>query len=162
MTMHLLPERHRAIAFIFPAIIVVIAAISFPVFIGAGRGWWPVFILAPAAILAVVICIEFRAIAIGFDASGVHYRSVGYALDVPWSGLAFHANGGKPVLRVTQGQRHFFPWLGVLYAILRVVMPFRANHASVAMANIPLYFFVVSERDSVMADLRATAPDGVL
>ncbi|WP_156392559.1 hypothetical protein [Rhizobium sp. Root482] len=150
MTMHLLPERRRAIAFIFPAIIVVIAVAFFPLFVDTGRGWWLVFILAPASVVAVIICIEFRATAIGFDAHGVHYRTVGYSLDVPWSGIQFHANCGKPILCVTQGERHFSPWLGVMYGILHVLMPFRAERASRLMTQIPLYFFMISENDSVM------------
>ena len=162
MTMHLLPERHRAIAFIFPAIIVLMAAVMFPIFIGAGLAWWPVFILAPAAIIAVIVCIEFRATAIGFDAQGVRYRAVGYSLEAPWSGLRYESNGGKPVLIVTSGQRHFHPWLGIMYQILSVLMPGRTDRASHAMASIPLYFFLTNENDRVMQDLRANAPEGFL
>ena len=158
MTMHLLPERRRAIAFIFPAIIVVMALVFFPLFASTGRVWWLVFILAPAAIIAVIISLEFRATAIGFDVYGVHYRTVGYSLEVPWSGIQFEANYGKPILRVTQGERHFFPWLGAMYKILHVFMPFRAERASNMMTEIPLYFFMASETDSILADLRATAP----
>jgi hypothetical protein len=160
MTMHLLPPMNRAIAFVFPAIIVVIAALTFPVFIKAGLGWWPVFILGLPGILAMVICMEFRATSIGFDANGVHYQAVGYKVYAPWMGVVLQPNRGKPVLLVTKGERQFFPWLGVMYKTLSVLMPYRARYASYLTATIPLHFFLSTGNDAVMRDLRASAPPG--
>lgn len=160
MRMHLLPPGRRAIAFVFPGIIVLIAVIIIPGFVAADLAWWPLFILGLPAVLAVVICVEFRAIAIGFDASGVRYRSVGYQLAAPWSGVQLQTVGGKAILRVIEGERQFFPWLGVMHAILSVLMPRRANFASRVMETIPFYYFMTASDDAVMADLRAAAPAG--
>jgi hypothetical protein len=158
--MHLLSPGRRAVAFVFPGIIVLIAVIITPGFIAADLAWWPLFILGLPAVLAVVISIEFRAIAIGFDASGVRYRSVGYQLAVPWSGVQLQTVGGKPILLATEGERQFFPWLDMMHNILSVLMPRRANFASRAMETIPLYYFMTASDDAVMADLRAVAPAG--
>ncbi|HTN61742.1 MAG TPA: hypothetical protein VL147_09320 [Devosia sp.] len=162
MTTHLLPPHRRAIGFVFPAIILVMALVMVPIFISAGLAWWPLFILGPAAALALLICVEWRAIAISFDTSGVHYRAVGYRIDVPWFGIKFQANGNRPVLYVTEGQHHWFPWLGVMFNILNVFNPYRASHASGLTAIIPLYYFLTGGDDDVMTDLRAMAPAGFL
>jgi len=162
MTMHHLPPGRRAVAFIFPAIIVIIAALGMPAFAGTGREWWLLAILALPLILAMVICREYRAVAIGFDAAGVHYRSVGYTLYAPWQTVTFDARGNSPVLRVSQAKPDFFPWLGIMHRALSLLVPYRARRAETMMTSIPLHAFLTAGDGPALQDLRAIAPRGVL
>lgn len=155
---HMLPAR-RAVAYIFPALVLAMIAFALPGFMETGRVWWVLFIFALPLVLAIVICVEYRAAALGFDATGAHFRSVGYTLHVPWDGMTLDRDGGKLILRVTQGKRVFFPWLGFMYDTLMLLAPYRARRADVMMTTIPLYPFTNGD-DAVMRDLRAAAPVG--
>ena len=162
MIMHTMPPGRRAVAYVFPAIILVTAALSTPAFMSTGRIWWLVAILGLPLVLAVVICIEYRRAALGFDASGVHFRSVGYQLHAPWHNVTFDANGDKPILRVTGATPELFPWLSAMYRLLAVLTPMRAARAEAMMTTIPLYAFLSAGDDSVLHDLRANAPAGTV
>lgn len=159
MIMHHMPLARRAVAYVFPAIIVVIAALAAPAFAETGRIWWLVAILALPAALAVLICVEYRAAALGFDADGVHFRSVGYRMHVPWQDISLETQHGKPIIRARAAVPQFFPWLGFLYSVLAVLVPRRARHAGGMMSIIPLYAFI-DDGGRVLADLRASAPAG--
>lgn len=149
------------IAFAFPGIIVLLAAYIVPILVSAGLGWWAAFILVPAACLSVLICFEFWATAVGFDAEGVRYRAVGYRIDAPWSDVEFQDNGGKPVLLVSEGRRTVSPWFAVLFRVAGMLAPHQARASHRMMASIPLYYFLTADTDAVMADLHAVAPTAV-
>lgn len=160
MTMHLMRPGHRAVAYIFPALILAMVAYSVPGFMETGRLLWVGFIFALPLLLSIIICLEYRAAAIGFDAKGLRFRSVGYTLDVPWANVTLERSGTKPILRVTNGTRVLYPWFGFMHAVLMLVTPYRARHADAMMTIIPLYVFLRTGDDPVMRDLRASAPVG--
>jgi len=161
LTIHHMRPNIRAIAYVFPALVLAMAGLSLPGFMETGRALWVAYIFALPLLLSILICVEYRAAAIAFDANGVHFRSVGYRLDVPWDGVSIDQTGSKPILRVTQGDLVFFPWLGFLHGVLMLLAPYRARRANVMMSTIPLYAFLSDhEQDPVMDDLRAAAPAG--
>ena len=160
LTMHHMRPASRAVAYIFPGLILALIALSVPGFMETGRILWVGFIFALPLLLSIVICVEYRASAIGFDAKGVRFRSVGYTIDVPWDGVTLETSGNKPILRVARGTLVFFPWLGFMHAVLMLMAPYRARRAEAMMTTIPLHVFVRDGNDPVMGDLRAVAPVG--
>lgn len=158
MTMHPLPPRRRVIGYLFPALIVLLAVFMFPPFISAGRGWWPVFILAPAAVLAVLVAVEWRKVAVGFDGRGVAYQAVGYRLNVPWDRVKLAGTPDRPSLVAAQAEQVASPWFAILLRIGAVLTPGRTAHAVRMASNIPLYYFAASGEDAVMRDFRQMAP----
>lgn len=159
MIMHHLPPARRAVAYIFPVIILAMIAYAIPRFMETGRVLWVVYIFAVPLVLSFTICVEYLGAALGFDTDGAHFRSVGYKLDVPWDGMTLDREGSKTILRVTQGNRVFYPWAGFMYDALMLLVPYRARRANVMMTTIPLYAFT-NGADAVMRDLRDAAPDG--
>jgi len=157
MTMHFLPLQRRVIAFVFPLIIVVIAALATPTFIRAGLPWWPLFIFGPPGLLALLICFEYWNASIGFDESHLHYRAVGYTVVAPWEKVSERGQGGRISLHVSECEPRYHWWLGIMQAVLSVLMPARSRYAHGLIAIIPLYWFASSPDDAVMSEFRRQA-----
>jgi hypothetical protein len=160
LTMHQLRPANRIVAYVFPTLVLAMVAYSVPGFMETGRVIWLGYIFALPLLLSIVICREYRAAAIGFDTKGVKFRSVGYTLDVPWADVTLKASESKPMLRVTGGNRIFFPWFGLLHGLVTQITPYRARRADAMMTIIPLYAFLKDGDDPVMRDLYAAAPKG--
>jgi hypothetical protein len=158
LTWHPLPARRRAVAFVFPAIIVAVAAYAAPRFSAVDLPAWTWMILALPALLAVVICVEFLRTGIAFDARGLRYRTVGYRLDAPWEALTLREAREGPVLVASGGDLRLRPWLAVMAGVLSVAMPARRAVALGLMGRVPLFWFLRDGEGPAMADLRARAP----
>lgn len=154
MTMHFLPLQRRLVAFLFPLIVVAIAALTTPAFIEAGLHWWPLFIFGAPVLLALLICFEYWSAAIGFDAEKLHYRSVGYQLTAPWHRLSERLIDGKMSLYVSECEPRYHWWLWIMQAVLGPIMPRRSRYAHGLMAMIPLHWFASSPDDAVMLGIR--------
>lgn len=158
MTMHHLPLPKRLIGFLFPLLILGMAFVTAPAFIANDLVWWPVFIFALPLLLSLVICIEYWNAAVGFDESGLHYRSVGYAIEARWEQVSVHETNGRTNLRLTEAQPRLYPWLGAMYQALAVFMAPRARYASGMMALVPLSSFATAPDDAVMQDFKRFCP----
>jgi hypothetical protein len=154
MIMHHLPMPRRLIGVLFPVLVLGIASVTAPTFIANGLGWWPVYIFALPLLLAFVICVEYWNIAVGFDASGVHYRSVGYEIEARWEQVSVIQDKSWTSLHLAEAQPRFYPWLGVMYQALTVLVRYRARHARGMMAIVPLSYFATRPDDPVMREFR--------
>lgn len=154
MTMYYLPLPRRLIGVLSPVLILGMAAVSAPTFIANDLAWWPVYIFALPLLLALVICVEYWNVAVRFDASGVHYLSVGYAIEARWEQVSvIKANGGTS-LHLAEAEPRFYPWLGVMYHALAALVSPRARYARGMMAIVPLSFFATRPDDAVMLEFR--------
>lgn len=147
---YFLPLHRRSIGLIFPLLILVIAGLITPTFMSAGLPWWPLFVLCLPGLLAIIIAIEFWNVAIGFDAEGVHYRSVGYSVSAPWKRVSERRNGNTVSLNIEACEPRYHWWLGMMQAVLSVFLPGRARYANGLMATIPLSWFSTGPGDAVM------------
>lgn len=158
MIMHHLPMPQRLIGFLFPLLILGMAAVSAPTFIANDLAWWPVFIFALPLLISLVISIEYWNIALGFDESGIQYRSVGYAIAAPWEQVSVLEANGRTSLRLSEAEPRLYPWLGVMYHALTFFMTHRARYARGMMAIVPLSSFGTRPDDAVMADFKRHCP----
>lgn len=127
--MHHLPMPRRLTGLLFPLLILGMACVTAPTFIANDLAWWPVFIFALPLLLSLVICVEYWNGAVGFDDSGVHYRSVGYTIAAPWEQVFVHEANGRTSLRLAEAEPRLYPWLSVMYHALTFLVTHRARHA---------------------------------
>ncbi|WP_343315449.1 hypothetical protein AAIB41_11590 [Brucella sp. BE17] len=158
MIMYFLPLKRRLVAFVFPLLIILLAVVTTPTFVQAGLPWWPLFIFALPGLLALVICVEYWNVAIGFSDTHVQFQSVGYQVEAPWSKVSERSNKGRIVLLISECEPHYAPWLGLMQRALSILMPGRARYAHGMMATIPLFSFSTAPNDAVMNTYRRLVP----
>ncbi|WEK03438.1 MAG: hypothetical protein P0Y65_14705 [Candidatus Devosia phytovorans] len=157
MTTYFVPQPRRMIGFLFPLLILGMAAVAAPTFIQAGLAWWPLFIFGLPLLLAIVICLEFWNSSVSLGDEGLRYRSVGYELSATWAQV-HQRDAGKTTLVVSQAEPRLYPWLAPMNGVLSLLMPGRARYAGGLMGNIPLWYFATEQDDTVMVDFhRRTA-----
>nr|WP_314261633.1 hypothetical protein [uncultured Devosia sp.] len=104
MTTYFLPSQRRIIGFVFPLLILGMAAVAAPTFIQAGLAWWPLFIFGLPLLLAIVICVEHWNVSVALGDEGLRYGSVGYELSATWAQVSVRENDGKITLVVSQAE----------------------------------------------------------
>lgn len=135
-----LPLGRRLIGVVFPVLVAFMALYAFPGFAENGRGSWTLYIFALPAVLSVIIMVEWWRVSIGFDASGVHFQSLGYRIMVRWNDLRWPPSGRRELV-ASGGHLTFSPWFALM---VRFVGGVHGRRAAQAMTRIPIAFFETS------------------
>ena len=141
-----LPLGRRLIGVLFPVLVALMALYAFPGFAQNGRGSWTLYIFALPALLSVIIMIEWWRVSIGFEASGVHFQSVGYRIAVRWEDLRWPPSG-RGELVASVGDLTFSPWFAPMVPLVGGI---HGRLAAQAMTRIPIAFFETSENTSAI------------
>lgn len=154
MTTYFVPQPRRMTGFLFPLLMLGMAAVMAPTLINAGLAIWVLFIFGLPLLLAIVICVEYWNISLILDDEGLRYRSVGYELKATWAQASVRQGDGKPTLVICEAEPRLSWWLAPMNGVLSVLMLRRVRYAGGLMGSIPLWYFATTPDDAVLVEVR--------
>lgn len=121
-----------------------------------GAPWWLApMVLGLPSILALIIARDIAAIRLRFDADGLIYRGVGYALQAPWDRVRWGRDGHGEALLVEDPMVSMNGWFGTLFPVARMLAPVHGQRAAAAMRSVPIVCF---DRAAVARALAGKVP----